>query len=58
VAEPHDVEGLAQAILRLLRDESERSEIAEAGYRHIQQFSWDRAARRLEAALEQGIRQR
>lgn len=54
VVEPRDVAGLASAILRLLQNGALRERIAEAGYRRIQQFTWDRAVDRFEAALERG----
>lgn len=56
VVEPHDVEGMAAAIIRLLEDDDERWRIAEAGYRHIQQYTWDRAVQRFEAALIKEVR--
>jgi glycosyltransferase involved in cell wall biosynthesis len=55
VVEPRDVEGMAQAIIGLLKDDDERRQIAHAGYRHIQQFTWDRAVERFESALIRGI---
>lgn len=36
-------ETLAKNIASLLQDESLRIRVAEAGYKHIQQFTWDRA---------------
>lgn len=56
VVEPHDVDAMAKAIIRLLQNDDERRRIALAGYQHIQQFTWDRAVERFEAALERGIR--
>ena len=52
VVEPRDVQGLAGAITDLLLNPEKRAEIADNGYRHIQQFTWDRASGRLEQALQ------
>lgn len=47
-AEPNDATSLAQAILKLLRDDDLRKEMGEAGYqRVIERFAWDRVANTL-----------
>ena len=38
---------MANAIIRLVRDESLRNSLSERGYRHIVQFDWDESARKL-----------
>ncbi len=43
--------GMAQNILRLIRDPALRIDLAGRGHRFVRQFTWDRAADRLEAAL-------
>ncbi len=48
VSPPRDPEALARNLLRLLDDETELRRIAEAGYRRIQQFTWERSAEQLE----------
>lgn len=55
VVQPHDVEALAGAIIRLLQNEALRRQVAEAGFRQIQRFQWDEAVTRFETALAEGI---
>ena len=43
-----DVKSMANNILELLDDESRRKTMAEMGYRHVQQFTWDKTTNRLE----------
>lgn len=50
-----DPEALAANLLRLIRDRELRLRIAEAGWRHIQDFTWERAGSALEAVLETAI---
>ena len=42
---PTDVQGLAGAIVKLLRDEAQRSHFSRAGLNHASQFTWERTAR-------------
>jgi glycosyltransferase involved in cell wall biosynthesis len=42
---PADVEGLAGALVKMLRDEAERSHFSRAGLAHASQFTWERTAR-------------
>lgn len=42
ISPPKDSEKMAKNILRLLKNENERKEIAEAGYNYVKQFSWDK----------------
>lgn len=55
VVEPHDVEGMAKAIIWLLQNEEERRRLAENGHEQIKQFGWDQAITRFESALLRGI---
>ncbi|MBU2737241.1 glycosyltransferase family 4 protein [Acidithiobacillus concretivorus] len=48
---PKDIDALAGNICRLLESPNLRQIIAQAGYQHIQQFSWEKATDSLEAAL-------
>lgn len=49
VVEPGEPAGLAREVLGLLSDEPRRQAMAEAGYRHMQGFGWDRTVDELEA---------
>jgi glycosyltransferase involved in cell wall biosynthesis len=51
---PKDAKGLAENILRLMCDQDLRIRLAHQGNAHIQQFTWDRAVDRFEAALLEG----
>ncbi len=53
VSPPRDPEALARHLIRLLADEDELKRIARAGYEHIQQFTWERSARRMENLFEE-----
>ncbi len=56
---PGNPEALARNLIRLLADEDELKRMARAGYKHIQQFTWERSARQMENLLEeilQGLR--
>jgi glycosyltransferase involved in cell wall biosynthesis len=46
-----DAEALADGVIRLIEDGALRRRLAEAGNAFIQQFTWQRAARSLEAVL-------
>jgi glycosyltransferase involved in cell wall biosynthesis len=46
-----DPTGLADNILRLVRDSTMRASIAHKGHRYVQQFTWERASDRLETVL-------
>ncbi len=45
--EPHDVDGMAQAMRRVLDDESLRRDLRSRGLAQVKQFSWERAAHEL-----------
>jgi glycosyltransferase involved in cell wall biosynthesis len=44
---PDDVEGFAQAMVRVARDEAWRNELRERGLRQARKFSWEHAAREM-----------
>lgn len=46
LVDPRDVDGLAAAIARMLRDEALRDRLREAGLARSRQFSWEATARR------------
>jgi len=48
---PKNPETMASAILRLIRDEKLREKLRENAYQHIEQFDWDKSAKRLEEIL-------
>jgi alpha-1,3-rhamnosyl/mannosyltransferase len=49
--DPHDIDAIADAMLRLVEDEPLRARLAEAGPRRASQFTWESAARKTLAAL-------
>lgn len=53
VSRAGDVRGLAENILRLIRDDGLRIRIARAGHEYIQQFTWERAYEKFKAAVEE-----
>ena len=55
VTPPEQPEKLGQALLSLLKDEKRLLETAEAGHRHIQQFSWENAAEQFEELLVKNV---
>ena len=54
LVEPDDVQGLAAALVRLLRDGDLRARLAAAGAERWQQFAWPGVARRFLAEAELG----
>lgn len=50
---PKDANGLAENILRLIRDQDFRIKLALQGSAYIQKFTWERAVDRFEAALRE-----
>jgi glycosyltransferase involved in cell wall biosynthesis len=50
-----DPQGLADNILRLVRDPALRMRIATRGHEYIQQFTWERATDRLESILCESV---
>jgi len=53
-----DTQGLANSIMRLVRDPAMRVRLATRGHEYVQQFTWNRAADAFEAALLAGTRER
>lgn len=58
LVDPTDVEAIAQAMLRLSRDEALRHELIEKGYANVQRFSWEKAAQETLAVLEEAAQTR
>jgi glycosyltransferase involved in cell wall biosynthesis len=52
VSQPKDTETLAKNIIELLEDEQKRKIIAENGYNHIKQFTWNKTVTTLEKLFE------
>ena len=55
IVAPEKPEELAQAILSLLNSKSKRQKIAEAGYKYIKQFSWDKSTAQLERVFQKYV---
>jgi glycosyltransferase involved in cell wall biosynthesis len=51
LVDPNDTEAIADAMLRLSRDETLRQELIAAGYENVKRFSWEKAARETLAVL-------
>lgn len=54
---PTDVQALAEALTRVLRDAGLRSELAARGYRQCARFSWERCARQILTVLLEAAKQ-
>ena len=52
---PRNPQALAQNIIKLIENEDERRRIAENGYNHVKQFTWDRATDQLEEVFKKYI---
>ena len=50
---PTDVDAIAEAMLRLSRDEALRRQLIAAGYANVKRFSWEKAAAETLAVLEE-----
>ena len=57
VVPPHDPKKLEEGITYLLDDWERTKVIAESGYEHIRQFTWDRATKEFYEALLRGFRE-
>lgn len=55
VSEPGDIKGLTENLAELIENKEKRLEIAEKGYRYVQQFNWDKATDELEKVIEQFV---
>ena len=53
LVDPTDVDAIAEAMLRLSRDEALRRQLIAAGYANIKRFSWEKAAAETLAVLEE-----
>jgi glycosyltransferase involved in cell wall biosynthesis len=53
VVDPDDVEGLTEAMLRVVREPGLFPRLRELGLEQARRFSWDDSARRLPAELQQ-----
>ncbi len=51
---PEDPQALARSIIRLLEDDDLRLRLARAGYKKIQEFTWEKAVEKLEVTLAEG----
>lgn len=51
LVDPNDTEAIADAMLRLSRDEALRQQLIAAGYENVKRFSWEKAARETLAVL-------
>ena len=45
VVDPHDIEGLAEAMQRVMEDEALRDSLVRRGLAHARRFTWERTAR-------------
>jgi glycosyltransferase involved in cell wall biosynthesis len=52
LVDPTDVDAIAEAMLRLSRDEALRQHLIAAGYENVKRFSWEKAAAETLAVLE------
>ena len=52
LVDPTDVDAIADAMLRLSRDEALRAKLIAAGHENVKRFSWEKAARETLAVLE------
>jgi glycosyltransferase involved in cell wall biosynthesis len=53
---PHDAQGLASAIQRLMADAGERERLARAGHSWVQRYTWDESARLNAAYIRECLR--
>jgi glycosyltransferase involved in cell wall biosynthesis len=58
LVDPTDIDAIADAMLRLSRDEALRQRLIEAGYQNVKRFSWEKAARETLAVLEEAVRRK
>ena len=57
LVDPEDVDEIAQAMLRLSRDEKLRAELVAKGHENVKRFSWEKAARETLAVLKRAMKQ-
>ena len=53
LVDPHDVDAIAAAMLRLSQDEALRQQLIAKGHENVKRFSWEKAARETLAVLEE-----
>lgn len=53
LVDPHDVDAIAAAMLRLVTDDALRAELARRGLENVKRFSWEKCARETLAVLEE-----
>ncbi len=53
LVDPHDVDAIAEAMLRLVEDDALRAELARRGQENVKRFSWEKCARETLAVLEE-----
>lgn len=51
ISPPRDPEALAKNLISLLENEDKLKQLSEAGFEYIKDFSWDKAAKKLEETL-------
>lgn len=56
LVDPEDIDAIADAMLRLSRDENLRQRLIAAGHENVKRFSWQDAAQKTLAVLEQAAR--
>lgn len=56
ISPPRNPEALAKNLVALLENEEKLKQFSEAGFEHIKNFSWDRAAKKLEETLKNNYR--
>lgn len=56
LVDPLDVDAIAEAMLRLSRDEELRQELIAKGHENVKRFSWEKAARETLAVLEEAAK--
>jgi glycosyltransferase involved in cell wall biosynthesis len=52
VYEPHDIEGMAEGVVELLKNQAMLEQISVAGYELMQSYTWEKATQRLMLALQ------
>ncbi len=57
LVDPHDVDAIAAAMLRLVEDDALRAELARRGQENVKRFSWEKCARETLAVLEEAGRE-
>ncbi|MEW6088690.1 MAG: glycosyltransferase family 4 protein [bacterium] len=56
VSEPKDINKLAEHLIFLLGNENELKRLSFAGYEYIKNFTWEKAVKKFEKVLEEGLR--